>query len=339
MKYLLIDTSNMFFRARHAAHVQSDTWDKLGFALHATIGSVAKCWREQKPDHVIFCLEGRSWRKDFYEPYKKHRAVARAALTEKEQEEDKLFWETYEALVDFVSNKTNCTVLVNPVLEADDLIAGWIQYHPHDQHCIVSSDTDFLQLLSDNVVQYNGITDELITTAGRFDGKGKPVLDKKTKQPKEVPDPKWELFQKCMRGDTSDNIFSAYPGVRTKGSTKKVGLTEAFADRLSKGFAWNNMMLQRWVDHNGVEHRVLDDYERNRTLVDLTAQPAHIRDEIKKTISEGAVNKNKPMIGAQFMKFCGKYELIKLSERAQTIAECFSAAYPQSAETWFKMTQ
>ena len=26
-------------------------------------------------DHVVFCLEGRSWRKDVYEPYKKNRKV------------------------------------------------------------------------------------------------------------------------------------------------------------------------------------------------------------------------------------------------------------------------
>ena len=69
MRYLLVDTANTFFRARHAAHRQSDTWDKLGFAIHVTLGSVNKAWRDQKADHVVFCLEGRSWRKDHYKPY------------------------------------------------------------------------------------------------------------------------------------------------------------------------------------------------------------------------------------------------------------------------------
>ena len=90
------------------------------------MASVNKCWRDQKADHVIFCLEGRSWRKDFYEPYKKNRAVARAALTEREAEEDRLFWEAFDNLKDFLGNKTNCTVLQHGNLEADDLIAGWI---------------------------------------------------------------------------------------------------------------------------------------------------------------------------------------------------------------------
>jgi 5'-3' exonuclease len=328
MRYLIVDTANTFFRARHSAHRQSDTWDKLGFAIHVTLSSVNKAWREQRADHVIFCLEGRSWRKDFYEPYKKNRAVARAALTETEAEEDRLFWEAFDDLKTFLSTKTNCTVLQHPELEADDLVAGWIQSHPEDHHTIVSSDTDFHQLLATNVNQYNGIADELHTLDGILDKKGKLVVDKKTKEPKRIPDPKWILFEKCMRGDPSDNVFSAYPGVRTKGSKNKVGLTEAFADKDKKGFDWNNLMLQRWSDHNGVEHRVLDDYQRNVTLVDLTAQPDDIKDKIAATIAAGAIKLSRPMVGGQFLKFCGKYELNRLSEHATQYSEFLSAEYP-----------
>jgi 5'-3' exonuclease len=299
----------------------------LGFAIHVTLASINKSWRDQKADHVIFCLEGRSWRKDFYEPYKKNRSVARAALTESEAEEDKLFWETFDNLKTFVAEKTNCTVLQHPELEADDLIAGFIQAHPNDHHTIVSSDTDFYQLLSDNVNQYNGISDELHTIEGIFDKKGKPVIDKKTKEAKKIPDPKFILFEKCMRGDPTDNVFSAYPGVRTKGSKNKVGLQEAFSDMDKKGFAWNNLMLQKWVDHNGEEHRVLDDYQRNRVLVDLIAQPDDIKAIIAETISSNAVAKDRPMIGAQFLKFCGKYELTRLSEQASSFGTFLSASY------------
>jgi 5'-3' exonuclease len=329
MRYLLVDTANTFFRARHSAHRQSDTWDKLGFAIHVTLASVNKCWRDQRANHVIFCLEGRSWRKDFYEPYKKNRAVARAALTEQEAEEDRLFWETFDALKDFLANKTNCTVLQHGELEADDLIAGWIQNHPDDHHTIVSSDTDFVQLIAENVNQYNGITDELITTQGIFDKKGAPVKDKKTKEAKTIPNPKWLLFEKCMRGDSSDNVFSAFPGVRTTGSKNKVGLLEAFADREAKGFAWNNLMLQRWTDHNGMEHRVLDDYQRNVTLVDLTAQPAEIKAKIADTIRSGSVPLKRPMVGAHFLKFCGRYDLVKMADQSASFVQFLEASYPE----------
>ena len=329
MRYLLVDTANTFFRARHGAHRQSDTWDRLGFALHVTLASVNKAWRDQRADHVVFCLEGRSWRKDYYEPYKKNRAVARAALTETEAEEDRLFWETFDTLKTFLGEKTNCTVLQHPELEADDLVAGWIQSHPQDHHTIVSSDTDFHQLLADNVNQYNGIADELHTIQGIFDKKGKTVIDKKTKTAKTIPDPSWILFEKCMRGDPTDNIFSAYPGVRKAGSKNKVGLQEAFADKDSKGFAWNNLMLQRWTDHNDVEHRVLDDYNRNRVLVDLTAQPDDIKVKIAETIAAGSAPLNRPMVGAQFLKFCGKYDLVKMSEMADSFVRFLEAPYPE----------
>jgi hypothetical protein len=322
MRYLIVDTANTFFRARHSAHRQSDTWDKLGFAIHVTLASVNKAWREQKADHVVFCLEGRSWRKDFYEPYKKNRAVARAALTEKEAEEDKLFWEAFDDLKTFLSERTNCTVLRHEQLEADDLVAGWIQAHPQDHHTIVSSDTDFHQLLSDNVNQYNGIADELHTLQGIFDKKGKMVIDKKTKEPKVIPDPEWILFEKCMRGDPTDNVFSAFPGVR------KTKLQEAYNDRNNKGFAWNNLMLQKWTDHNKQEHKVLDDYNRNRVLVDLKAQPDNIKSKIAETIAQGSVKLNRSMVGAQFLKFCGKYELNKLSENPTAISAVLSASYP-----------
>lgn len=331
MRYLLVDTANTFFRARHSAHRQADAWDRLGFAIHVTMASVNKCWRDQRADHVIFCLEGRSWRKDVYEPYKKNRAVARAALTEAEQEEDRLFWEAFDNLQSFLAEKTNCTVLQHPELEADDLIAGFITAHPNDHHTIVSSDTDFHQLLAKNVNQYNGVADELHTIEGIFDKKGNPVIDKKTKEPKKIPNPKFILFEKCMRGDPTDNVFSAYPGVRTRGSKNKVGLEEAFADKDKKGYAWNNLMLQRWTDHNGVEHRVLDDYERNRMIIDLTAQPANIKTMITETITGAAKPKSIPMVGAQFLKFCGKYELNKLSENATNIGEWLSTPYPEKA--------
>jgi len=329
MKYLIVDTANTFFRARHSAHRQADTWDKLGFAVHVTLSSVNKAWRDHKADHVVFCLEGRSWRKDFYEPYKKNRTVARQALTEAQAEEDALFWEAFDSLKTFLDEKTNCTVMRHGNLEADDLIAGWVQAHPDDEHVIISSDTDFYQLLADNVKQYNGVSDELHTLEGIFDKRGKLVMDKKTKEPKQIPDPEWILFEKCMRGDSTDNVFSAYPGVRKKGSKNKVGLLEAYADRNAKGFNWNNLMLQRWTDHNGEEHRVLDDYERNRILVDLTAQPDEVKQQIATTIAEGKVSRKRPMVGAQFLKFCGKYDLNRLSEHSQQYAEFLGAGNPE----------
>lgn len=327
MKYLLIDTANLFFRARHQAHRATDTWTRLGFALHLTLMSANKVMRRFGADHVIFALEGRSWRKDYYKPYKANRAETRAAMSEEQAEEDRLFWETYDELTKYLSARTNCSVIRCATAEADDVIARWIALHPQDHHTIVSSDTDFVQLVAANVDQYNGITDELITLQGIFDAKGNPVIDKKTKQAKTTPDPAWLLFEKCMRGDTSDNVFSAYPGVREKGTKNKVGLREAYADRDRKGYNWNNMMLQRWTDHNGEEHRVLDDYERNRTLIDLTAQPDSVKHIVDSCIREQVSHKDVGQVGSHFLKFCGKYELTKCSDSADQFGRWLNLTY------------
>jgi hypothetical protein len=131
-----------------------------------------------------------------------------------------------------------------------------------------------------------------------------------------------------MRGDTSDNIFSAYPGVREKGTKNKVGLREAYADREAKGFSWNNMMLQRWTDHEGQEHRVLDDYNRNVVLCDLTAQPADIRLLINDTINTATTaEKNISQVGIRLLKLCSSYDLVKISEQVESYAEPLNARY------------
>jgi len=142
-----------------------------------------------------------------------------------------------------------------------------------------------------------------------------------------VPDPEWLLFEKCMRGDVSDNIFSAYPGVRVKGTKNKVGLTEAFQDRRSRGYAWNNLMLQKWTDHNGVEHRVLDDYRRNQLLIDLNAQPDTVKAEVDHAIRSQISHKDIGQVGTRFMKFCGRHNLVKISEQAEQYGRWLNSNY------------
>ena len=324
MTHILVDTANTFFRARHV--IRGDTSEKIGMAIHITMNSIKKAWQDFNGSHLIFCLEGRSWRKDHYAHYKRNRKEALKALTPQEKEENEVFWECYDDFTNFLKTKTNATVLQNPRVEADDLIARWIDKHPDNKHVILSTDKDLNQLVKENVKQYNGITETTITHDGWFDAKGNPVIDKKTKAPKGAPNIEWIIFEKSMRGDPSDNIFSAYPGVRTKGTKNKIGLTEAFSDRQAKGYVWNNLMLSKWVDPDGKEHRVLDDYERNKLLVDLHAQPEAIVEELDQTISQAkSENKNITQVGIRFMKFCAKYDLNKISEQAQLYVEPFNA--------------
>jgi 5'-3' exonuclease len=262
-----------------------------------------------------------------YGPYKKNRVVDAMSVTEAEAEESKMFWDTYEKFTTYIREKTNVSVLRHERAEADDLIARFIHLHPNDTHYIISTDSGYVQLITDKVFQYNGVANELITINGYLKDTGKPILDKKTKQPKLLDDPEYLLFLKCVRGDAGDNVFTAYPRAPEKGSKNRVGIREAFEDRDKQGFKWNNFMLQRWVDHNGDEQVVRDCYQRNKMLIDLTAQPDDVKQLVDESIRKGVRTTVTPQVGIHFMKFCGKYELTKISEQSDTYAKWLNNPY------------
>jgi len=321
MTYILVDTQNMFFRARHVAGRASSLDEKIGLAFHIMFNSVKKAHNMFNGGHVVFCMEGRSWRKDEYEPYKKNRKVVADKRSAREKEEDEFWWEAYDDFLKFVTEQTNCTAIRSPNAEADDVIALWIQAHKDDKNVIVSTDSDFYQLINPNVSLYNGVTNQIVTVNGFYDEKDRPVIDKKTGQPKTAPDPEWLLFEKCIRGDSSDNVFTAFPKART---TK---IKEAFEDRHNQGFTWNNFMLNRWTDHEGNEQRVKDCYERNKKLIDLSQQPENIKVEVFQHIVEAQNSKKLDQVGVRFMKFCNRYGLTRLSEHPTDHARYLNQAY------------
>ena len=170
MRYVLIDTANMFFRARHGAFRASDTWEKIGFALHITLMAANKVARRFEADHVVFALEGRSWRKDVYAPYKRQRTEARAAHSPREAEEERVFWETFDQFKDYITNKTNCTVLQHQQLEADDLIATYAEkiLKKGAKVTIVSSDKDLMQLYKKGVRIFDPMKNKFISEEDIF---------------------------------------------------------------------------------------------------------------------------------------------------------------------------
>ena len=319
--YLLVDTQNMFFRARHVAQRGASRDEKIGLAFHIMFNSVKKANNMFNGDHVVFCLEGRSWRKDVYEPYKKNRKVVLDKRSPREQEEDQYWWEAYDDFLDFLVEQTNSSAIRSSVAEADDVIALWIEAHKDSKNVIVSTDSDFYQLISPTVSLYNGMTNQIVTANGFYDEKDNPVIDKKTNQPKGAPDPEWLLFEKCIRGDSSDNVFTAFPKVR------KTKIKEAFDDRHNQGFVWNNFMLSKWTDHNGNDMVVKDCYERNKQLVDLSQQPDEVRTNILTEIVRAQNSKSIEQVGVRFMKFCNKYSLEKLAQNPTEHAQYLNKAY------------
>lgn len=325
-RYLIIDTQNCFHRAMNVAR-GADNWTKIGLSLHITMCGMKKMQDMFEPNHVVFCAEGKSWRRSVDKNYKINRDLKRK---EQSTEDRQLYEETMTMVNDFLEfadTNTNSTVLRSPGVEGDDFIARWIQIHPDDEHIILSTDTDFNQLLAPNVKQYNPVQERLYTTYGIFDAKGEPVRDKDGEL-LPIPDPEFILFMKCIRGDTSDNVFSAYPGARVKGTKNKVGINEAYADRHSKGFDWNAFMNHRWKHHDGHEVLVKDAYAHNQVLVDLTKQPDHIKTLMDEVIANAIGTTPVLMIGFHFLRFAAKYELETIRKSPETYIKLFMQSYP-----------
>ena len=317
--YVIVDANNLFMRIRFGSKAP-DIDSQVGLAMHLVFTSIKKVWKDLGAEHLIVALEGRSWRRDFYTPYKAHRRAAAAERSPREVEEDKVFFEAIDDFIQFLTNKTNCTVLRHPNAEADDMIARWIDLHPDDNHVIVSSDSDFQQLLAPNVKIYNGISALLYTIDGVWDKDGKIARNSRGEEMTR-PDPQWLLFEKIIRGDASDNVMSAYPGVRKK------RMEEAFENRETQGYAWNNLMLSSWTDHNGEEFRVRDVYERNRVLIDLRAQPTELVEKFDDTIRVSVNRTPRGQVGVALMRFTNQWGLVKIERAASDYAPCFSTGY------------
>lgn len=324
MTYILIDTQNLFHRAKHVTRGDADM--KGGMAIHIVLNSLGKIWRMFNGTHVVLALEGGrrtdSWRYHAFTAYKANREVQKLQKTEREREDDQIYFEYMNEFIKFMVEHTNCTILQAAGCEADDCIARWIQLHPDEKHVILSSDTDFYQLLAPNVQIYNGITNETINLDGFFDDKGSPVINKKTKQPKKALVPGWELFKKCMLGDPGDGVFRAAPP-----RIRETKIREAYEDREGKGFAWNNLMLSSWVDHEDLEKRVLERYQHNQKLIDLTLQPDDVKTRLDKAIVEAVQADKKSNVGVWLMKFCHTYSLKRIEQNAERYVAFLNAAY------------
>jgi 5'-3' exonuclease, N-terminal resolvase-like domain len=292
MKYLVFDISNMLYRT---FYVQRDEDDATiaGLATHSALVTLNKYFRQHKPDRVVMAFDRQSWRKEYTasdeciskKPYKGHR---RKDMSPAQQVKYQRFLNHLAEFEAMITNHTTIITLAGDRLEADDVIAGFCQRHKDsdDQIVLVSSDSDMLQLMRyPNVVIVS------------------PADDKQQFLSDYDEDPELFLFTKCLRGDTSDNVQSAYPRVHM---TK---IREAFKDP----FARTNMMMTNWSDQNQRTFRVKDLYEENQLLIDLEKQPEDIRALIEQTIDD-ALAKKRTFSLFFILKFIGKYKLTKIKE-------------------------
>ena len=301
-RYLVIDGGNFLSRI-YFGHNKEDEEVLIGMIWHSTLATLKYYAHKLKPNKIVIAFDRTSWRKGYTRSEeartkKIYKETRRQAMSSSEKEKYLLFLKHCNELQEVLDQYTSLLILSADLLEADDLIAGFTQIIGADEDneiIIISSDSDLLQLISPNV----------------------QILDPKTLAVRTLDE--WNndrelfLFEKCIRGDASDNIQSAYPRVRT------TRIRKAYEDPYERA----NLMNETWTDHENTEYIVKHIYHENRHLIDLTKQPEDIRKLIQETI-ENEMNRKKKFSMFHILRFIGKYKLKKISNEFSQFVQILS---------------
>lgn len=303
---LVLDVSNLLYRSFYANR-DSDDMTTAGLAHHQALALLNKYYRKYRPQKLFMTFDRSNWRKVYTlseecksgKVYKGHR---RQNMTPSEQVKYEKFCAHLKEFEQIMREHTSVICLASEGvngrgLEADDLISGVVQkFHNDHDVVIVSSDKDLMQLLRfTGVLLIDPATDEQ-RTLEEYNG-----------------DADYFMFEKCIRGDAGDNVGSAYPRVR---STK---IKIAYDDPYER----ENMMQTTWTDQDGNSRSVRTLFEENKLLMDLFSQPDDIKVLINDTIDRAMENPGK-YSHFHFLKFCGKYELKKVSEQIEQFVPMLS---------------
>lgn len=304
MKYLVLDITNLLYRT-FFAHKTEDDITVAGLAAHTALVTINKYFRNFKPHKIIMCFDRPSWRKEYTKSedciskklYKGHR---RQKMTPKEKEKYQLFLRHLDDFETIIRDHTAIVTLASQGLEADDLVAGFIQtvsvMEDDAEFIIVSSDKDFIQLLAYDSVRLINPADGKDRTLEEWDG-----------------DAELFMFEKCIRGDTGDNVQSARP------RCKKTRILKAYNDDYERA----NLMMETWSNQDGDEFVVKQLFAENKLLMDLRCQPEDVQKKIVTTVLQG-INNPGTFSYFHFMGFCGRFDLKKIAEQADNFVNMLS---------------
>lgn len=262
MTTMLVDVSNIVVAMRFASIKTPSSRRQKEKMITEVLARDAISWilgsaTKNSCTSIVIAKDAKNvWRRDIDSLYKAGRTT----------HEDVYYEEMIQAIdlvCEFFKEQTSAYVIQAPRCEADDIIAIWCRMSVGDI-LILSTDTDFTQLVSPRVRLYS------------------PVQ----KVFREPEDPQYELFVKCIRGDRSDNIRSAYPRVRETVLKK----------------AWeSDYDLLNLLEHtlpDGV--KVGDNFERNQSLIDLSMQPEHIVKSVEAEIMNYSPSKYSEMSASKW---------------------------------------
>jgi DNA polymerase-1 len=212
-RYLLIDGLNLFFRNFSAINTINSQGIHIG-GLGGFFRSLGALIRTIEPTQVYVVFDGvdsSSNRKNIIPEYKSGRNMVRLTkheLFDNLEEENDSKIEQIVRIIQYLKTLPVKTVSLSRV-EADDVIAylsSTLPSHPEDRVFIVSSDKDYLQLISKKVTVYRPIEKEYYTED--------TVVEKFGVTPHNF------LLYKLLMGDNSDGI-TGIKGLGLKGLLKR----------------------------------------------------------------------------------------------------------------------
>lgn len=291
--WLVFDISNILYRTFFAQREETD--DVIaGLATHSALTTLNKYFKAHKPTHgVVMAFDRSSWRKAYTAsaacvskmPYKGKR---RQDMSPSQKEKYAQFLKHIDEFEQLIAEHTTIVTLAQPSLEADDLIAGFCQFNSSLETpvVVITADSDMLQLVMNPGVSVIS-----------------PATDKPQSLEKFFDDPNYYVFQKCVRGDSTDNVQSAYPRVRA------TRIRKAYEDEFER----IQLMKETWCDQNGNKFIVEDLFTENELLIHLEKQPQDIRDLIEAVVAV-SVAKKRQFSMFHLLKFIGKYKLNRIKE-------------------------
>lgn len=210
-RLMVIDSLNLFLRNYFMSPALSSNGPPVGGVL-GYLRSLQKCIRQIKPDEVIIVWDGpggSTKKRKIFKDYKAGRKPVKmnrgnSFLTD-EQDEANKFWQQ-SRLFEYLNNFPVIQIM-QPQVEADDLIAFVVKNHKYDgwHKIIISSDKDFIQLCDKDTVLYRPVQDEILTW--------KKVTEQYGIHPNNF------TIARAMEGDKSDNI-AGVKGIGLKSVSK-----------------------------------------------------------------------------------------------------------------------
>jgi len=216
-----------------------------------------KKYRDQFGQMVI-CADGmNTWRRDYFPLYKANRKKNRDSS---DQDWPEIF-RILNLVRDEIRENLPYKVMHLEGCEADDIIGTLTmqtqEFGQHEPIMIISSDKDFIQLQKfNNVKQFSPIQKKIVTDAN----------------------PRTYAFEHIMKGDKGDGI----PNVLSPDN--------AIVDEIRQS-PMTKKKIEYWAENVDNLQDVMTteeyrNYQRNKTLIDLTAIPQDVQDRIINNYNE-----------------------------------------------------